>query len=132
MYQVLARHVEKHGKPFVVAGDHNNDKDKIEKLWEAAQGRRDLLVFEPESTTCRTPKGESKIDLFMIDTLLAQTVGKIEVLEGHALRTHLPVVVQLKAAAVLEKVSKLKRGHQTGWWDPRKSCRTTCGRTSRP
>ena len=109
MYQVIARHVEKHGKPFVVAGDHNNDKDRIEKLWEAAQGRRELLVFEPESTTCRTPKGESKIDLFMIDTLLAQTVGKIEVLEGHALRTHLPVVVQLKAAAVLEKVRVFKQ-----------------------
>jgi hypothetical protein len=40
----------------------------------------------------------------MIDTLLAQTVGGVEVLEGHALRTHLPVVIQLKAAAILEKL----------------------------
>ena len=45
----------------------------------------------------------------MIDTLLAQTVGGVEVLEGHALRTHLPVVIQLKAAAILEKVRVFKQ-----------------------
>ena len=51
MYQVIARHVEKHGKPFVVAGDHNNGKDRIEKLWEEVQARMEVLVFEPDSTT---------------------------------------------------------------------------------
>ncbi len=45
----------------------------------------------------------------MVDTLLAQTVSSVEVLEGHALRTLLPVVMQLRAAAVLEKVRVFKQ-----------------------
>ena len=45
MYQVIAKHAERHGKPFVVAGDHNNSKGRIERLWEEVQARREVLVF---------------------------------------------------------------------------------------
>ena len=54
-----------------------------------------MVVISTKEPTCRTAAGESTIDFYMVDTVLAQTAGAITLMDVHALKTHKPVVLKL-------------------------------------
>ena len=108
LYDVIARHVEGHGKPFVIAGDHNNKKDEVQHMWKESEAKREMVVISTSEPTCKTPNGDSTIGFFVVDTLLAQATGAIALLDLHALKTHTPVVLTFTEAALEQKVKVFK------------------------
>ena len=88
LYDVIARHVEGHGKPFVITGDHNNKREEVQHMWKESEAKRDMVVIDTKEPTCKTANGDSTVDFFVVDTLLAQATGAITLLDLHALKTH--------------------------------------------
>ena len=50
--------------------------------------KREIVVISSREPTCKTANGDSTIDFFVVDTLLAQATGAIALLDLHALKTH--------------------------------------------
>ena len=62
LYDVIARHVEGHGKPFVIAGDHNNKKEEVQHMWKESDAKREMVVISTREPTCKTANGDSTIE----------------------------------------------------------------------
>ncbi len=58
-------------------------------MWKESEAKREMVVISSRGPTCKTANGDSTIDFFVVDTLLAQATGAIALLDLHALKlTH--------------------------------------------
>ncbi len=48
VYEKISQNANDHGKPLVVAGDHNNKKEALSKDWGDNVGARDVVFLDTE------------------------------------------------------------------------------------
>jgi len=110
LYSKNIGHLEKHGKPYVLGGDHNMEPKELAAGLSYLGFQSQPVYKFPPQPTCFPPVGIPRcLDYFVVANVLAVTCSDVEVVQqqGLALATPVPVSLVLRAALLQETVSVL-------------------------
>ncbi len=89
----VGRHVERLGPhtPFVIGGDFQMPPHALANAGLASRVHAAIVASGNRRGTCRTGRGKSEIDYFVVEAGLARGIQRTKTVEATCVRTHVPV-----------------------------------------
>ncbi len=89
----IGEHIKGNGPdtPFIVAADFQVEPRALAAAGWAERLHATIVAAGCRRGTCRTPKGHSEIDFFVVDQGLARGIKEVNTVEATCIKTHVPV-----------------------------------------